>query len=129
MAKKVKVFHINASSCNNCDIEVLAAINLPRFADGIEVERVEDPSEAMIITVSGFVNRKMAKHVEETLKKAKNAKVVAIGTCATSGGIFSGSYNFAGPVERFIPVDAYITGCPPRPIEIVEGLKKLLSAL
>jgi Ni,Fe-hydrogenase III small subunit len=129
MAKKVKVFHINASSCNNCDIEVLAAINLPRFADGIEVERVEDPSEAMIITVSGFVNRKMAKHVEETLKKAKNAKVVAIGTCATSGGIFSESYNFAGPVERFIPVDAYITGCPPRPIEIVEGLKKLLSAL
>jgi Ni,Fe-hydrogenase III small subunit len=129
MAKKVKVFHINASSCNNCDIEVLAAINLPRFADGIEVERVEDPSEAMIITVSGFVNRKMAKHVEETLKKAKNAKVVAIGTCATSGGIFSESYNFAGPVERFIPVDAYITGCPPRPTEIVEGLKKLLSAL
>jgi len=129
MAKKVKVFHINASSCNNCDIEVLAAINLPRFADGIEVERVEDPSEAMIITVSGFVNRKMAKHVEETLKKAKNAKIVAIGTCATSGGIFSESYNFAGPVERFIPVDAYITGCPPRPIEIVEGLKKLLSAL
>jgi Ni,Fe-hydrogenase III small subunit len=129
MGKKVKVFHINASSCNNCDIEVLAAINLPRFVDGIEVERVEDPSEAMIITVSGFVNRKMAKHVEEILKKAKHTKVVAIGTCATSGGIFSESYNFAGPVERFIPVDAYITGCPPRPTEIVEGLKKLLSAL
>jgi Ni,Fe-hydrogenase III small subunit len=129
MGKKIRIFHVNASSCNNCDIEVLAALNLPRFANGLEVERVGNPSQAEIITISGFINRKMAPYIEEILKKANNPKVVAIGTCSTSGGIFSESYNFAGPVDKFVHVDAYITGCPPRPIEIVEGLKKLISTL
>jgi ech hydrogenase subunit C len=55
--------------------------------------------------------------------------VVAIGACACSGGVFEGSYNVVGGVDKVIPIDVYIPGCPPKPEAIIDGIIKLLNLI
>ena len=124
------LFHFNSASCNNCDIELVDALT-PRF----DVERFGillegSPRHADILVVTGFVNRQAAPRLRRIYDQMPNPKIViALGTCATSGGIFANSYNAAGPVDRVIPVDVYIPGCPPRPQAIIDGIVKALAKL
>lgn len=117
-------------SCNNCDIEIINALT-PKF----DVERFGillegSPRHADILTVTGMVNRQSAPRLRRIYEQTPLPKaVIAVGTCATSGGIFKNSYNFAGPVDKVIPVDVYVTGCPPRPQEIIDGVVKALAVL
>ena len=124
------IFHFNAGSCNGCDIEIIAAL-MPR----IDVERfgaklVGSPRHADVMLVTGPVTRKIAPRLKRIYEQMAEPKyVVAVGTCACSGGAFRGGYGNLGGVDQAIPVTAYIPGCAAKPAAIAFGLYKLLEEL
>lgn len=128
ITKSPWVFLMNCGSCNACVIEVVACLT-PRY----DIERVggklvHSPKHADVLLVTGATTMKMndkLKRVYDQMPAPK--KVVAIGSCAISHGIFTGSYNMAEPTDKLIPTDAYIPGCPPRPEAIVRGLLALIA--
>jgi len=117
------LFHLNTGSCNGCDIEIVAALT-PRY----DVERlgcvlVGSPRYADILLVTGPVTRQMLPRFIRVYEQVPEPKVVvAVGTCASSGAPFMGSPMIEGPVDRIVPVDVYVIGCPPRPEAIVKGV-------
>ena len=124
------IFHFNAGSCNGCDIEIIAAL-MPR----IDVERfgaklVGSPRHADVMLVTGPVTRKIAPRLKRIYEQMAEPKyVVAVGTCACSGGAFRGGYGNLGGVDQAIPVTAYIPGCAAKPAAITYGLYRLLEEL
>lgn len=126
--KSVWVFHVNTGSCNNCDIEIIDALTSRFDAERLGVTLVGSPEHADMLLVTGVVTRQAVSRLKEVYKLVPAPKkVVAVGTCAVSGGIFRRSYNFAGPVNKIIPVDVYVSGCPPRPQEIISGIVKAIG--
>jgi NADH-quinone oxidoreductase B subunit len=122
--------HLNSGSCNGCDIEVVAAItpryDIERF--GIVVKGT--PRHADVLVVSGPITKQVQDRALRIYEQMADPKfVIAVGTCACSGGVFRGCYNVAGGVDAIIPVNVYIPGCPPRPDAIIDGVVKLLAAL
>jgi len=117
------IFHLNTGSCNGCDIEIVAA-----FAPRYDLERfgcllVGSPRHADVLLVTGPVTRQMLPRLIRVYEQIPEPKVVvAVGTCASSGSPFLGSEMVEGPVDRIIPVDVYVIGCPPRPEAIVKGV-------
>ena len=130
LTKSLWVFHLATGSCNNCDIEILDLLT-PRF----DVERfgillVGSIRHADVLLVTGAVSRKAASRLKRLYEQApKPCLVVAIGSCALGQGIFKGSYNMPQPVDKYIPVDAYIPGCPPKPEAMIMGIVKLIKKL
>jgi len=123
----LKVFRMDASGCNGCDIEILSALLDPRLGADI-VEVVGDPSEAQAILVTGGVNVKTLEELKCALAKLQEPKlVVAIGTCASSMCVFKGSYPMKGPLDAVTPVSIAILGCPPRPLTLVNALRSALD--
>lgn len=122
------LFHLNTGSCNGCDIEILATLT-PRYdAERLGCVLVGSPRHADVLMVTGPVTRQMLPRVLRVYRQIPEPKaVVGVGSCAISGGPFVGSYVIEGPVDRVIPVDAYVAGCPPRPEAIVKGLVMALS--
>ena len=129
-SKSPWVIHYDASSCNGCDIEVLAAL-----CPGFDVERfgiinTGNPKHADIFLVTGSVNEQNIKVVQEIYDQMLEPKaVVACGICACSGGIFHDCYNVKGGVDKVIPVDVYVPGCAARPQAIIDGVVKGLAVL
>ena len=123
------LIHFNAGACNACDIEVVAALT-PRF----DVERFGallkgTPRHADVMVVSGSVPRKIRNRLKRIYEQMPAPKfVVAVGSCAISGGVFQKCYNTMDGVDKFIPVNAYIPGCPPKPEAILDGVVKLLMS-
>jgi len=121
------LIHFNAGACNACDIEVVAALT-PRF----DVERFGallkgSPRHADVMVVSGSVPRKIRDRLKRIYEQMPEPKfVVAVGSCAISGGVFQDCYNVMEGVDKIIPVNAYIPGCPPKPEAILDGVVKLL---
>jgi len=117
------IFHLNAGSCNGCDIEIAAAFT-PRY----DFERfgcmlVGSPRQADVLLVTGPVTRQMLPRLVRVYEQIPEPKaVVAVGTCASSGSPFLGSQMIEGPADRVIPVDVYVVGCPPRPEAIAKGV-------
>lgn len=124
------ILHFNSGSCNACDIELLAAIT-PRFdVERFGIKVVPSPRHADILVVTGPVTRQAAPRLKRIYEQMPNPKyVMALGTCACSGGIFRGSYAVMGGVDKVIPVDIYVPGCPPRPEAIIDGIVKLLKKM
>ncbi len=129
--KSVWVFHCPAGgACNACDIEVLAALT-PRY----DVERfgivlVGSPRHADLLVVTGPVTVQNKDRLLRVYSQVPNPKLVmAVGSCAVSGGIFSGSYSVIGGVDKVIPVHVYVPGCPPRPNAIIDGVIKAIQLL
>ena len=128
--KSLWVFHLGASACNNCDIEILDLLT-PRF----DIERfgmvlVGSIKHADVLLVTGMINKKAAIRVKELYDIApKPIVVICIGNCPVSGVMFKESYNYGGPLDKIIPVDAYIPGCPPKPEAMLAGIVKLLNKL
>lgn len=126
--KSLWLFHFGGASCNNCDIEILDCLT-PRY----DVERfgmllVGTIRHADVLLVSGSINKKDKIRLLEIYNQApKPILVVAIGACGCTGGIFAEGNVFAGPVDKIIPVDAYIPGCPPKPEAILAGIMKFLN--
>jgi NADH-quinone oxidoreductase B subunit len=124
------IIHFNTGACNACDIEIVAAIT-PKF----DLERFGvllrgTPRHADVLVCSGPVTRQIESRLKRVYEQMANPKfVVAVGTCACSGGVFNGCYNIKGGIDSAIPVSAYIPGCPVRPEAIIDGVVKLLNSL
>ena len=124
------VLHFNSGSCNGCDIEILATLT-PRFdVERFGIKLQASPRQADILLCTGPVTRQARERLIRIYEQMPEPKyVVAIGSCALSGGVFQGCYNVMGGIDQVIPVSAFIPGCPPRPEAIIDGVVKLLSSL
>ena len=124
------VIHFNTGSCNGCDIEILATLT-PRYdLERFGVKLKGSPRHADVLLATGPVTAQARQRLVRVYEQMAEPKfVVAIGSCALSGGAFRGCYNVAGGIDQVIPVNAYIPGCPPRPEAIIDGVVKLLMSL
>lgn len=124
------MIHYNSGSCNGCDIEILATLT-PRYdLERLGVKLQGSPRHADILICTGPVTLQSKERLQRIYEQMPEPKyVVAIGSCAISGGVFQGCYNVVGHVDELIPVDIYVPGCPPRPEAIIDGLVKLLHSL
>ena len=122
--------HYDASSCNGCDIEVLACLTPIYDVERFGVINTGDPKQADIFLVTGAVNDQNKEVVKQLYDQMPEPKVVvAVGICACSGGIFKDCYNILGGVDQVIPVDVYVPGCAARPEAIIDGVVKGLDVL
>ncbi len=124
------VYHLNTGSCNGCDIEIIAALS-PRYdAERVGVKLVGSPKLADVLLVTGPVTKQMKKRVINIYNQVPSPKaVVCVGVCGSTSGIFDGAYSIEGGVDKVIPVDIYVIGCPPRPEAIVLGILKAAKKL
>ena len=122
--------HYDASSCNGCDIEVLACLTPVYDVERFGIINTGDPKQADIFLVTGAVNDQNKEVVKQLYDQMPEPKVVvAVGICACSGGIFKDCYNILGGVDKVIPVDVYVPGCAARPEAIIDGIVKGLDVL
>ena len=122
--------HYDASSCNGCDIEVLACLTPVYDVERFGVINTGDPKQADIFLITGAVNDQNKEVVKQLYDQMPEPKVVvAVGVCACSGGIFKDCYNILGGVDKVIPVDVYVPGCAARPESIIDGVVKGLDVL
>ncbi|MFW5962841.1 MAG: NADH-quinone oxidoreductase subunit B family protein [Bacteroidota bacterium] len=130
LKKSLWVFHFAGASCNNCDIEILDVLT-PRYdIERFGMQLIGSPRHADVILVSGSINQRDKDRLLEVYEQAsKPVFVVAFGACGCTGGIFAEGNTFAGPVDKLIPVDAYIPGCPPKPEAILSGITKLVQKI
>jgi len=129
-AKSPWVIHYDATSCNGCDIEVLACL-MPRYdVERFGIINTGNPKHADIFLVTGSVNVQNAPVVRNIYAQMPEPRVVvAIGICGCSGGIFRECYNVLGGVDSVIPVDVYVPGCAARPEAIIDGVVRALGVL
>lgn len=117
------VYHANAGACNGCDIEEINAFTPYYDAERFGLKLIGSPRHADILLVSGPVTRPMQPKIERLYQAVPDPKiVVACGSCAVGGGVWFDSYNVVGGVDKVIPVDFFIPGCPPRPEAILWGI-------
>lgn len=117
------MFHANSGSCNGCDIEYLACLS-PRYdVEQIGVRNEPSPRHADILVVSGPVTRTTVEALQTVYAQMPDPKVVvALGSCPASCNVFAGSPAVVGPLQRVLPVDVFVPGCPPRPEAIAAAL-------
>lgn len=125
-AKSLWVYHFNSGGCNGCDIEFVAALTPKYDVERLGVQLVPSPRHADIVVVTGPVTQLSAAALKAIYEQVPEPKlVVAFGTCACSGGIFSNCYNVLGGADKVVPVDVKIPGCPARPSALVKALASL----
>jgi len=124
------IIHFNTGACNACDIEILAGLT-PRFdLERFGVLQKGTPRQADVLLCSGPVTLQTEDRLKRIYAQMAEPKfVVAVGTCACSGGVFQGCYGVEGGIDSVIPVSAYIPGCPANPEAIIDGVEKLLDTL
>jgi len=130
LKKSPWLLHYDASSCNGCDIEVLAALTPLYDIERFGIINTGNPKHADIFLVTGGVNAQNKQVLINTYEQIPEPKVViAIGICATSGGIYRECYNILGGIDKVIPVDVYVPGCAARPESIIDGVVTALGIL
>ncbi|MDD5194246.1 MAG: NADH-quinone oxidoreductase subunit NuoB [Candidatus Omnitrophica bacterium] len=124
------ILHFNTGACNACDIELIATLT-PRYdLERFGVQLKGTPRHADILVCSGPVTKKVDERLKRIYEQMAHPKfVVAVGTCACSGGVFRGCYNVEAGINSVIPVSAYVPGCPASPKAIMDGIVKLLASL
>lgn len=126
--KSLWVYHTNVGACNGCDIEVIDVLTPYYDAERFGIRLVGSPRHADVLLVCGPVTRQVLPYFRRLHEAVPNPKLVfAIGSCACGGGIWHDSYNIIGGVDKVIPVNYYIPGCPPRPEAIVYGVAVALG--
>ena len=122
------LLHYDGSSCNGCDIEVLACLTPVYDAERFGVVNTGNPMHADILLITGGINSQNASVVEQIYNQMPNPKVVcAVGTCACTGGVFKECYNIKGGADTVIPVDIYVPGCAARPQSIIAGIVQAVA--
>jgi len=123
------IIHFNTGACNACDIEIVAALTPVYDLERFGALQKGTPRHADVLLCSGPVTRNLKDRLNRIYDQMPEPKfVVAVGTCACSGGVFDGCYNMLSGIDEMIPVDAYIPGCPASPDAIIDGVTKLLKA-
>jgi Ni,Fe-hydrogenase III small subunit len=124
LGRSLHVRVVDAGSCNGCEMEIAATTNPLYDLERYGVHLVASPRHADVLLVTGPVTRNMEIALRRTYEAAPEPRiVVAVGACGCSGGIFGeGTYASIGGVDRVVPVDVYVPGCPPRPQAILNGL-------
>jgi Ni,Fe-hydrogenase III small subunit len=119
---------VDAGSCNGCELEVHALNNSFYDVERFGVHFVASPRHADALLVSGPVSRHMAAALQRTWDATPDPKwVIAMGDCAVDGGEFGCSYASLGGVDKVVPVDVVIPGCPPTPTALLRGVLALLK--
>jgi ech hydrogenase subunit C len=130
MSKSPWLIHYDGSSCNGCDIEVLACLTPVYDVERFGVINTGNPKHADIFVITGGINAQNKSVVQQIYNQMPSPKVVvAIGICACNGGIFKDCYNILGGVDTVIPVDIYVPGCAARPEAIIDGVIKAVALL
>ncbi|QYZ78319.1 NADH-quinone oxidoreductase subunit NuoB [Methanofollis formosanus] len=130
LKKSPWLLHYDASSCNGCDIEVLACLTPLYDVERFGIINTGNPKHADVFLITGGINEINREVVKNTYEQIPDPKVVvAVGICACSGGVFRECYNMAGGVDQVIPVDVYVPGCAARPESIIDGVVKALGIL
>jgi Ni,Fe-hydrogenase III small subunit len=130
LGRSLSIRHIDAGSCNGCELEIHALGNAFYDIERFGMRFVASPRHADVLLVTGPVTKNMREALRRTYDATPNPKwVVTLGGCALDGGCFAGSYAVIGGVSEVIPVDLHIPGCPPSPTEILQGLLALLRNL
>ncbi len=130
MKRSPWIIHYDGSSCNGCDIEVLACLTPLYDVERFGIINTGNPKHADILVVTGSVNEQNREVVRNIYDQMPQPKVVAaLGICACSGGVFRECYNVMGGMDKVIPVDVYVPGCPVRPEQIIDGVVKALGVL
>ncbi|NGZ08468.1 MAG: NADH-quinone oxidoreductase subunit NuoB [Nitrospira sp. LK70] len=124
--RSLAIREVDTGSCNACEMEMNALLNPVYDAERFGIHIAASPRHADALVVTGPVTVNMERALKDVHKQTPDPKIViALGDCAIDCGMFKGSYAVTGPVERHIPVDIRIPGCPPRPAEILEALSEL----
>ena len=124
------IIHYDASSCNGCDIETLACLTPLFDVERLGVVNTGNPKHADIFVVTGAVNEQSKSVIRNLYEQMPEPKVVvAVGACASTGGIFRQCYNICGGVDCVIPVDVYVPGCAARPEAIIDGVVRAVGVL
>lgn len=124
------VYRVDCGSCNGCEIEIFAAITPMWDPERFGFKLVASPRHADILVCTGPVTRQMYYPLLRAYEATPDPKVVvAIGACGSSGGIFHDAYSVWGGIDKVVPVDVYIPGCPPHPATIIHGLATALGIL
>lgn len=128
LGRSLSIREVDAGSCNGCELEIHALNNAFYDLERFGLRFVASPRHADVLMVTGPVTRNMREALERTWNATPDPKwVVAVGDCAVDGGVFDGSYACIGAVSQVIPVDLHIRGCPPNPVQLLEGLLALLE--
>ena len=123
LGRSLAIREVDAGSCNGCELEIIALNNPVHDIERFGIHFVASPRHADMLLVTGPVTRNMELALRKTYAATPDPKlVVAVGACGISGGIFGTNYATVGAVDRVVPVDVYIPGCPPRPEALLHGI-------
>jgi len=129
LGRALTIRHVDAGSCNGCELEIQALANPYYNLEGLGIRFVASPRHADMLLVTGPVSKHMAIALKRTYDATPEPKlVVAVGDCGCTGGIFGQSYASLGGVASVIPVDVAIPGCPPSPRALLQGILAAISA-
>jgi Ni,Fe-hydrogenase III small subunit/formate hydrogenlyase subunit 6/NADH:ubiquinone oxidoreductase subunit I len=123
LRRSLAIREVDAGSCNGCELEIVALNNPIHDIERFGIQFVASPRHADMLLVTGPVTRNMELALLKTYRAMAEPKVVvAVGACGISGGIFGENYASLGGVNKVLPVDVYIPGCPPRPQALLHGI-------
>lgn len=124
--RSLAIREVDTGSCNACEIEMNALMNPVYDAERFGIHIAASPRHADALVVTGPVTVNLERALKDAYKQTPDPKIViALGDCAINCGMFKGSYAVTGPVDKHVPVDVRIPGCPPRPAEILQALEEL----
>lgn len=126
--RSITIREVDAGSCNGCELEIHALNNAVYDCERFGLRFAASPRHCDVLLVTGPVTRNMKVALERTYAATPDPKwVVAVGDCGAGCGVFADSYAVVGAVDKVIPVDLVIRGCPPRPIDLLRGLISLID--
>ena len=128
--RSLHIRHVDVGSCNACDFEMNALSNPIYDLQQYGIDFVPSPRHADMLMVTGVVTRNLTQALLMTYEATPTPKIVmAVGACAASGQVFGSSYAVRGAVDKLVPVDIYVPGCPPRPQALLYGLLLAIDKL
>lgn len=126
--RALAIREVDPGSCNGCEIEITGLTSPVYDSERFGIHFVASPRHADMLLVTGPVTRNMEVPLRKTFEATPDPKfVVAVGDCAQNCGVFKGSYAIAGSVDKIIPVNVFVTGCPPEPADILRGILTALD--
>src|SRR5690349_12897527 len=129
LGRALTIRHVDAGSCNACELEAHALMNPYYNIEGLGIRFVASPRHADALLVTGPVTKHMAIALRRTYDATPEPKlVIAAGECACGRGIFDANYAAMGAVDKVIPVDVVIPGCPPSPMALLQGILAAITA-